>query len=182
MHFGQLSHGWFLADISISSLVGWVQVGLGWNSDEAICRTNVSPVHQCDVLWWEYIGCRVQGHPTMARPNIRAKSSLTGGGLSCRLAWRTVCLDQSEFCWATAATKEGWTGRHAGTQIDKAELESWALRICPLSYFQLYCCAVCADIFHFTDLSFSDWSSECLLYCHPSRVQFAHKSLDHLRG
>lgn len=37
----------------------------------------------------------VQGGSTAARPSIRVKSSLTGGGLSCRLAWRTVCLDQS---------------------------------------------------------------------------------------
>lgn len=182
MHFNQLGHGWCLAAISTPSPAGWVTVGLGWNLDEALYCTNFSPVHQCDVLQWEYIGCRVQGSATIAWPNTGAKSSLTGGGLSCRLAWRTVCLDQSEFCWATAAHKEGWPGRHAETQIDEAELESRAFRICPLSYFHLRCCAVCADVFHFTDLSFSERSSKCLFYCHPSRAQFVHKSLDHLRG
>lgn len=96
----------------------------------------------------------------MAWPNIRAKSSLTGGGLGCRLAWQTVCVDQGEFGWTTAAP-DSWTGKHAGTQIEEAELESWAFRICPLLCFTA---ALCLQI---CSTSPTCPVSECLLYHHP---------------
>lgn len=96
--------------MSTPSPASWVAVGLSWNWDEVIYCTNVPTLHQCDVFWWEYIGLRVQGSATMAWPSIRAKSSLTGGGLRRRLAWRTVCLDQSEFRWAAAATQRAEQG------------------------------------------------------------------------
>ena len=116
----------------------------------------------------------VQGGSTLAWPSIRVKSSLTGRGLSRRLAWRTVCLDQST---------EGWTGRHAGTQIGEAALKSWVLRISPLLYLELYCCDVYVDIFHFTDLYLRDCST-LNVYSAPIEAwfQIVHKSLPHLWG
>lgn len=116
----------------------WVTVGLSWNSDEAIYCTKVSPLHQCDVFWWEYISCREQGSATVAWPNVRAKSGVTGGGLSCRLAWRTVCLDQSEFGRATAATQRAEQGGMLRHKLKRQSLK-----------------AGCSGFFHSLTLSFT---------------------------
>lgn len=79
---------------SLSS--GWSDNGIEMRPFAAL---SILPrLHQCVVVWWEYIGCRVTIQ--WPGPVLRAKCSLTGGGLSCRLAWRTVCLDHSALRWA----------------------------------------------------------------------------------
>lgn len=156
-----LGHSW---RISASSQV---TRGTVYDSHEAICCRSVSPVHQSDAFRWEYRGHRVQGSATMAWPNTGAKSGLTGGGLSCRLAWRTVCLDHSEFGWAAAAL-QSWLNRggrererRAGTQIEEAEPESWP--VC-LGFTSSLLLAALQIYFHFSGFTSCD------------------KRLDHLRG
>lgn len=146
-------------------------VGPGWRPFDALMSfLDVGRMSLND------IGCRVQGSTTMAWPNTGAKSCLTGRGLSCRLAWQTVCKDQAKFGWFHCSSADRATGKHAGTNIEEAELESWVLRVYPLVYFQLSTSAVFADKFHFTDLSGPGrW-----LPSHPSVVHFVHKRLDHL--
>lgn len=107
-----------------------VTAGLGWrNRDEAICSVSSESVW-CILIrihWLQW----AQGGSAAARPGIRVKSSLTGGGLSCRLAWRTVCLDQS-----TWARTEGWRGRWATAQIDKTNHKSFGVfGVSPLSFY-----------------------------------------------
>lgn len=131
--------------------------------DETIWCTNVFPVHQCDLSEWQYIGCRVQGSTTMAWPNIRAKSSLTGGGLGWRLAWRTVCVDQGEFGWATAAPQTAEQGSMLGHKLKRQSLKAGRLGFAHSHAFS-FTAALCLQI---CSTSPTCPVSECLLYHHP---------------
>lgn len=87
-------------------------------------RPEFSPLHQCDsdknTLTAE---CRT----TMACPCFRTKSSLTARGLSRRLAWQTVCRDQGEFGWATAATQRSEQRGMQRDQLKRKNLKAGCL-------------------------------------------------------
>lgn len=143
---------------------------------ETICCTNVFPVSE-----WQYIGCSVQGSTTMARSNIRAKSSLTSGGLSCRLAWQTVSVNQKEF-WRAAAALQ--TGMHAGNTNWRGRARKLGVlrfvRSLASSFTAVLHLWICS-----TPLACprpTDPVSECCLFYHPSILQIVHKSRDHLSG
>jgi len=87
-------------------------------------------------------------------PAIRAKCSLTDGGLSCRLARWTVCLDHSEFSWGAAATQRAGEGGMLGHKLKRQRSKAGFL-----GFVQALTFSSTAEKFHLTDLS----SSECLL-------------------
>lgn len=128
---------------------------------ETICCTNVFPVSE-----WQYIGCSVLGS-TMARSNIRAKSSLTSRGLCCRLAWRTVSVNQKKVL--TGCSGYADRGARWEHKLKRQSSKAGCFKICSLSCIELYRCAPFVVIFHFTGLSQTDQSSQWMLPLLPSK-------------